>query len=220
MLPLSIMEANLYGKIVGLAVRLRSPRRDWPRQRQEQLNVTDADLIEKLQAGDTDALGDIYDRYSPLVYGLSLRMLGNRQEAEDLTHEIFLKLYQGGRYNHQRGTLGSYLMTLTRSRAIDRLRSHSNRRQILNRWQQDLCQTRIKLPAEQASLLERQAQVRLALSQLSEMQRQVLELSYYEGLSQSEIAKRLQKPLGTVKSWARKGLLQLRNQLKDESDDV
>lgn len=207
---------------MGLTLRLSSPRQDWPRQKQKQpnANMTDADLIEKLQAGDTDALGDLYDRYSPLVYGLALRMLGDRQEAEDLTHEIFLKLYQGCRYDQQRGTLGSYLMTVTRSRAIDRLRSHSNRRQILNRWQQDLSPTGIKLPAEQASLKERQAQVKQALSQLSEMQRQVLELSYYEGLSQSEIAKRLQKPLGTVKSWARKGLLQLRDQLKDESDDV
>ncbi len=198
------------------------PSHDCSRQMQEGLNInmTDADLIEKLETGDPKALGEIYDRYSNLVFSLALRMLGNRQEAEDLAHEIFLKFYQGGNYNQKRGSLGSYLATVTRSRSIDRLRSRTNRRQILNRWQQDLSKAPLNLPADHASLKERQKRVRDALSQLSETQRQVLELSYYEGLSQSEISKRLQRPLGTVKSWARKGLLQLRDQLKDESDDV
>lgn len=182
--------------------------------------MTDADLIARLQAGDLDALGQIYDRYAGLVYGLALRILGNLQEAEDLTQEIFLKLHYDSAYNPRRGSLGSYLTTLTRSRAIDRLRSRSNRRQILTRWQLDMVEPSLPQPVEQASLQERREQVQRALAQLSDSQRQVLELSYYEGLSQSEIAKRLQKPLGTVKSWARKGLLNLRDQLKDESCNV
>lgn len=182
--------------------------------------MTDADLIEMLKAGESEALGQLYDRYAGLVYGLSLRVLGHRQEAEDLTQEVFLKLYQGGSYNSQRGSLGSYLTTLTRSHAIDRLRSRSNRRQILKRWQGDMTGTPTMQPVEQAALQERREQVRGALAQLSDRQRQVLELSYYEGLSQSDIAKRLQRPLGTVKGWARQGLLKLRDQLKEEVHNV
>ncbi len=194
---------------------------DWPNHAQGRLNayMTDADLIKRLQAGESAALGEIYDRYASLVYGLSLRILGSPQEAEDLTQEMFLKLYQGGTYNPNRGSLGSYLTTMTRSRAIDRLRTRSNRRQILTRWQHDMSKTGDR-PVEHVLIEERRAQVQGALAQLSDVQRQVLELSYYEGLSQSEIAKRLQKPLGTVKSWARKGLLSLRDQLKDGAHDV
>ncbi|MEM9771663.1 MAG: sigma-70 family RNA polymerase sigma factor [Cyanobacteria bacterium P01_D01_bin.73] len=191
------------------------------RQGQETNNtvVTDGELIERLQGGDTEALAELYDRYSGLVYGLSLRILGDRQEAEDLAQEIFLELYQQNKYNPERGSLSSYLATLTRSRAIDRLRTKGNRRQILTRWRQDMLKTNPTLPAEHASLQHRQEQVRLALEQLSDMQRQVLELSYYEGLSQSEIAERLQKPLGSVKSWARRGLLKLRDQLGETLDE-
>ena len=183
-------------------------------------DMTDGELIEQLQGGNTAALGQVYDRYSGLVYGLARRILNNQQEAEDLTQEIFLKFYQRGQYDPKRGSLGSYLTTLTRSRAIDRLRSRSNRQQILNRWRQDMFKTETNLPTEYVLLQHRREQVQIALSQLSDIQRQVLELSYYEGLSQSEIAKRLQKPLGSVKSWARKGLLKLRDQLGERSDEV
>ena len=201
---------------------MKQPCHDWPQWKQEkwQAAMTDADLIEALRSGDTKELGLLYDRYGGLVYGLAMRILGNLHEAEDLTQEIFLKLHQGGTYNPQRGSLATYLTTLTRSRAIDRLRSRSNRRQILTRWQCDMANSSSNLPVEQLSLQERREQVRQALAQLSDSQRQVLELSYYEGLSQSEIAQRLQKPLGTVKSWARKGLLNLRDRLKDESCNV
>ena len=183
-------------------------------------DVTDGELIENLRAGNTAALGQIYDRYSRLVYGLALRILSNQQEAEDLTQEIFLKFYQRGKYDPTRGSLASYLTTLTRSRAIDRLRSRSNRQQILTRWRQDMFKTESNLPADQVLLQHRRERVQFALSQLSDIQRQVLELAYYEGLSQSEIAKRLERPLGSVKSWARKGLLKLRDQLGEVSDDV
>lgn len=198
------------------------PYHDETRTEQKRLNatMTDADLIETLRSGDPNALGTLYDCYGALVYSLALRILGNLHEAEDLTQEIFLSLHQGGTYRPQRGSLGAYLTTLTRSRAIDRLRSRSNRHQILTRWHRDMTNPSPALPTEQASLQERQEKVQRALSQLSEPQRQVLELSYYDGLSQSEIAKRLQKPLGTVKTWARKGLLNLRDQLQEETDNV
>ena len=183
-------------------------------------DVTDGALMERLRGGDAQALGQIYDRYNGLVYSLALRILGDRQEAEDLTQEIFLKLYRQDKYDPKRGSLASYLSTLTRSRAIDRVRSRSNRQQILHRWRQDMFRPDPKLPTEQLLLKSRREQVRFALTQLSDIQRQVLELAYYEGLSQSEIAKRLEKPLGSVKSWSRKGLLKLRNLLGEVSDNV
>ena len=175
---------------------------------------TDEQLIEALKAGQTEALGEIYDRYVSLVYNLALRLLRNANEAEDLTQEIFIALPR--LYDGKRGSLGTFLSMVTRSRAIDRLRKRNNRKQILTRWQNCLSPTVTEsIPFEQAAMAERRAQVQEALAQLPEKHRRVLELSYYEGLSQSEISQHLGIPLGTVKSWARRGLLKLEQNLQD-----
>ncbi len=175
---------------------------------------TDEQLIEALKAGQTEALGEIYDRYVSLVYNLALRLLRNANEAEDLTQEIFIALPR--LYDGKRGSLGTFLSMVTRSRAIDRLRKRNNRKQILTRWQNCLSPTVTEsVPFEQAAMAERRAQVQEALAQLPEKHRRVLELSYYEGLSQSEISQHLGIPLGTVKSWARRGLLKLEQNLQD-----
>lgn len=177
---------------------------------------TDAVLFQALQAGETSALAVIYDRYSSLVYGLSLRILTNAQEAEDLTQEIFLLLWRSNTYNPNRGSLSSFLSVLTRSRALDRLRSRSSKLKFLQRSQQTMTiETDSNAPFEQISLSERQEFVRQALEKLPLKQRQVLELAYFQGHSHSEIAQQLDTPLGTVKTWARKGLLTLRQNLKE-----
>lgn len=174
----------------------------------------DAELCSRLQAGDVAALEQLYDRYSRLVYSLALRILTNPQEAEDLTQEVFLTFWRRGQYNPARGSLSSFLTTLTRSRGIDRLRSRSAKQRSLERWHRNVDSLNVAAnPMDRISLQERRDSVRAALSQLPEQYRQVLELSYYEGLSQSEIAKRLETPLGTVKTWARKGLLALEKSL-------
>jgi RNA polymerase sigma-70 factor (ECF subfamily) len=176
---------------------------------------TDADLVQLLQQGQTAALGKLYDRYAGLVYGIALKMLTNASEAEDLTQEIFLILWQRNTYQASRGSMGSYLATLTRSRALDRLRVGSNRQRILNQWSEDVSPRNPSVtPFDQASIDERKEQVRHALQDLPAKHRQVLELMYFEGLSQSQVAHRLDTPLGTVKTWARKGLLQLNQQLQ------
>jgi RNA polymerase sigma-70 factor (ECF subfamily) len=177
---------------------------------------TDAELFRAMAAGQSSALGILYDRYASLVYRLALRILINPQEAEDLTQEIFLILWRGSTYNPSRGSLGSFLTTLTRSRAIDKLRSHGSHFKFLQRWSQAMT-TEIPPPTpfESASLNQRSQYVQTALSQLPEKQRQVLEMAYYEGLSQSEIAKNLNIPLGTIKTWSRQGLLNLRKNLQD-----
>jgi len=175
---------------------------------------TDAALFLALQAGQTDALGILYDRYASLVYGLAIRILTNAEEAEDVTQEVFLALNRK-QYDPARGSLSSFLVTMTRSRSIDRLRSRTRRTKFLQRWQGMIKSETTQTLLEQASLSERAQLVCKALAQLPENERQVLEIAYYEGLSQSEIAKRLDTPLGTVKTRCRQGLLKLRQTLQD-----
>ena len=177
---------------------------------------TDAELCQAITAGESSALGVIYDRYASLVYRLALKMLSNPQEAEDLTQEIFLILWRSNTYNSARGSLGSFLTTLTRSRAIDKLRSRGSNFKFLQRWSQMMeTETSPTTPFELASLKQRSHYVQTALSQLPEKQRQVLEMAYYEGMSQSEIAKNLNIPLGTIKTWCRQGLLNLKKHLQE-----
>ncbi len=177
---------------------------------------TDTELFHALKAGQTSALATLYDRYSKLVYGLALYILKNSQEAEDLTQEVFLALWHRDNYNPARGSLSSFLTTITRSRAIDKLRSRGSSFKFLDRWRRAIpLETTTNTPLEQASYAERSQQVQNALAQLSKDQRQVLEMLYYEGLSQSEIAQQLNIPLGTVKTRSRLGLLKLRQTLED-----
>ncbi|MEM8674113.1 MAG: sigma-70 family RNA polymerase sigma factor [Cyanobacteria bacterium P01_G01_bin.67] len=168
-------------------------------------------------SGNVSALGILYDRYGLLVYRLVYRMLGNSQEAEDLTQEIFLSLQVKAKFDPQRGSFYTYLMMLTRSRTIDRLRSKRSK----GRFWQNIGKLKdaIELhqsdsPMEIVAIRERAVLVKNALQCLSPNQRQVLELSYYEGLSQAEIAAHLNIPLGTVKTHSRRGLLQLRKNLQ------
>lgn len=180
------------------------------------LSSSDVELYRDLQSGDSSALAAIYDRYGSLVYGLALKLLTHAQEAEDLTQEIFLALWHQGNYRRDRGSLGGFLTVLTRSRALDRLRSRSRRLKLLGQWSQALTEHPKGLtPFEEATIRERRVRVRDALQHLPEKHRRVLEMSYYEDLSQSVIADRLGVPLGTVKTRSRQGLLKLRQRLKD-----
>lgn len=177
-------------------------------------NQTDAELIVALSRGQTAVLGALYDRHAGLVYGLALSVLGNAQEAEDLTQDIFLTLAKGTTYDPQRGSLRTFLAILTRSRARDRLRSRNNARQTLQRLNLDgQPETAANAPLEQVFQQEQSQEVRTALAQLSDSQQQILRMAYYDGLSQTEIAKQLEIPLGTVKARARRGLLKLRQTL-------
>lgn len=176
---------------------------------------TDAELIWACRAGQQEAIAHLYDRYAGLVYRLALRMLSNPSEAEDLTQEIFLNLWRSPTYRPERGSLSSFLVTLTRSRAIDRLRSRNSNLKFLQRWSQAMVSKPPSAsPLELASLEQRSEQVRAALKQLPDKHRQVLELAYYDGMSQSEISTHLGIPLGTVKTWSRQGLLTLKTHLK------
>lgn len=177
---------------------------------------TDRQLLDSL-AGDPAALGSLYDRYARLVYGIALASLRNAEDAQDLTQEIFLWLYRHPhKYDPARGALGAFLATMTHTRAIDRLRARGRKVRVLRDFEHaSPLASPASTPLERYSLEQCTARVRAALAQLPENQRRVLELAYYRGLSQSEIAVDLAASLGTVKSWARRGLLALRDALGD-----
>ena len=177
--------------------------------------LTDAALFKALKAGDSSALATLYDYYAALVYGLALKILKEPQAAEDLTQEIFLELWHKKNYNSIRGSLSSFLVVLTRSRAIDKLRSRGTNLKYLDKLSQQMSANSTNIPFEQASIAERSQKTRSALALIPDLQRRVLEMAYYEGLSQKEIAAALDMPLGTVKTRARQGLLKLKTILQD-----
>lgn len=172
-------------------------------------------LIGRAAAGDQMALGELYDETSRLVYGLALRILGDPVEAEEVSLGVYEQVWrQAAGYDAQRGRPLVWLMMLTRSRAIDRWRALGRQRQ----RQEPLDSTLTFLsplldPEEDAITAERRRLVQAALSSLSAEQREAIELAYFEGLSQSEIAQRLQQPLGTVKTRIRLGMMKLRDRL-------
>ncbi|MGF1459025.1 MAG: sigma-70 family RNA polymerase sigma factor [Leptolyngbyaceae cyanobacterium] len=180
---------------------------------------TDAALFLALQYGNKAALATVYDRYSRLVYTIAWRILNSGPEAEDLTQEIFLNLWQKSTYDPTRSSLSRFLSTVTRNRAIDRVRTRGNRRRILRGLTpQEPSVEAFSLPEAQAAQGERSQRVRAALKALPEKQRELLWLAFYHGFSQSEIASQTNIPLGTVKSRMRQGLLNLKAALQDLAD--
>jgi len=179
----------------------------------------DTDLWLALRRGQAEALGKIYDRHAGLVYGISYKVLGNTQEAEDLTQDIFIKLAERATYDPDRGSLRTFLMILTRSRAIDRVRSRQSTQRSKRVWQADYVPESPQLSIDAMVQAEKSEQVKRALTHLSSEQQQILHMAYYEGLSQSAIAKKLSTPLGTIKSRARRGLLTLRKILQSDSQN-
>ncbi len=169
---------------------------------------TDLEIFLAIQAQQVKALDLLYDRYGRLVYSTALRILNSVEEAEEVTQETFLRLWQCSEiYQPNRGSLSGFLLTLTRSRSVDRLRSRKSSQEKLQRIQTfSDCMSHHNPPLEFVTVQERSNLVREALKQLSPADRELLKTAYYEGLSQSEIARRNGIPLGTVKSRARQAL--------------
>ena len=168
-------------------------------------------LLRQIASGDGEAFRRFYDRYAALVFTFAIRLLGSRSDAEDLLQEVFLQVWRQARsYSPERGSPEAWLITITRSRAIDKLRA--TRRRDIRPLPPDE-PTRLEggtpvAPPTQES--EAKLTVQGVLAKLPEAQRVVLELAYFDGLTQSEIAARLSEPLGTVKTRIRAGLERLR----------
>jgi RNA polymerase sigma-70 factor, ECF subfamily len=180
------------------------------------IDESDLQVLTALRQGDTNALGIIYDRYGTAVYRLALKILANSTEAEDLTQEVFLAFWRGvDKYDVDRGTLVVFLLTITRSRALNRLKQQDSQQNLSKRVGDYLPRNDLNPGMESVKLSELRERMSLALQELPTKHRQVLEMGYYQGKSQSEIAQELDLPIGTVKTRSRQGLLKLRQFLRD-----
>lgn len=183
----------------------------------------DTVLVERVGARDVAALGELFDRYGSILLALALRILRRRSDAEEVLDDVYWEMWsRTDRYDSARGTLLGYLLTLTRSRALDRLRS---RRRSEARYAPPVeadppdATPGTPTPFDAALLAERGRRVRSALDRLSPDQRRAIELAYYSGFSHSEVASELGEPLGTIKSRIRQGLIQLREDLRSAFED-
>jgi len=189
------------------------------RQRRTSINgdmadLSDGDLIAHLQQRRADAMGTLYDRYSRPVYSVFLRVTRDTALAEDLVQELFLRVWNQARaYNPQKGSLGVWILFIARNMAIDYVRSARARFSAKLRPMEEAEYRPATDPSrnDPESTIDDLRTVQSAFSYLNQNQKQVLELAYFEGLSQTEIAAKLEEPLGTVKSWMRSGLSRLRD---------
>lgn len=182
---------------------------------------TDLDLIRRIASGDESAVGSLYDRYGAVLYAVVYRITGQRADAEEVVMEAFGQVWRdASRFESSRGSVAAWLTMIARSRALDHIRSRDRRERAastaaredesqgpaMGSWGVD--------PGYQVEQTERQRRVADALQALSPIQREAIELAYYEGLSQSEIAERLREPLGTIKTRIRLGMMKLRDLLR------
>jgi RNA polymerase sigma-70 factor (ECF subfamily) len=191
----------------------------------EPLADADGELLRRMAAGDESALGALYDRWSPLVHSVVARIAGDADDAEELVEETFLQAWrQAGRYEGARGGVSTWLVVIARSRALDRVRLAGHRRAaaaepLENAESAGSLLPDTHTPLAAAEIAETRQIVHAAMAKLPADQRETLELAYFRGLSQSEIAGMTGQPLGTVKTRCRLGLQKLREALTVLRDD-
>ena len=176
----------------------------------------DQRAVERMAAGDHTALGEIYDSHARMIFSIALRILQDRAEAEDVVQEVFTHVWtNAGRYDSARGAVAAWMLVIARSRAIDRLRARRSRPErhdeqaAMGIADPGVPQDLQLLSSEQVRRLQ------AALQELPTVQRVALEMAYYDGLSHSEIAERLEEPLGTVKTRIRQAVIRLREAITE-----
>lgn len=184
-------------------------------------NSRDKDLLRRIAQKDPVALSLLYDQYNRLLFGLLISILKKKTEAEDILQEVFSNIWEkADQFDPDRGTGYTWIVSLTRNKGIDRLRSKVYKEQKKQSTSLDNDDVYHPLyssennPLEDTILSDRADMVRNALQQISEKQRKVIEISYFSGLSQSEISEEYDIPLGTVKTRMRDGMMKLRDILK------
>jgi RNA polymerase sigma-70 factor (ECF subfamily) len=181
----------------------------------------DLQLVQRIASGDERAVAELYDRYGPVLYAVAYRIVRERADAEEVVLETFAQVWrEATRFETERGSVPAWLTMMARSRALDQVRSRDRRERLassaareddsrapaMGAWGGD--------PTRDAEQGERKRRVEEAMASLSPVQREAIELAYYEGLSQSEIAVRLNEPLGTIKTRVRLGMMKLRDALR------
>lgn len=185
---------------------------------------TDEDrrIVHRIAQGDQAALSDLYERFAGLLVALARRVLNNDQDAEEILQEVFLQVWnQAGRYDPSRSSVSTWLVLITRSRAIDRLRS----RQVKDRTLQHLKQENPDhhtSPEGPSSVLwiQRRQRLRREMHDLPPEQRQILQLAFFQGMTQSEIAGATGIPLGTVKTRTLLAMKKLRKALAEDVQEL
>jgi RNA polymerase sigma-70 factor (ECF subfamily) len=183
-----------------------------------QSQAEDADCLRRIASGDQGSAAGLYDRHSRPLYSLILRIVGDEAEAEDVLQEVFVQAFrQAGRYDSSRGAVAAWLLMMARSRAIDRVRARRTTFEGRTGEMQVLNDVPDSQPDVASAMLDEEQTrlVRQALEELPLLQRMAIELAFYDGLSHSQIAERLEQPLGTVKTRIRLGLLKLRDVLAE-----
>lgn len=195
---ISLREKRLFSRRTGEVVEPRFK------------NESDVELVRAIAQGDEQALAALYDRHGPTLFGLLLRILNDRLEAEDVLQDVFVQVWQEAcRFDESRGRPFTWLVTIARSRAIDRVRARGSRDRKETEasranWEEtyDIADDAIR--SEESELIHR------ALAEIPREQREVILLAYFHGLSQSEIASRTGTPLGTIKTRMRAGIKRLK----------
>ncbi len=186
--------------------------------------LDDETLIGLIAHARAEALSELYDRYGRLVFSLALNSVGDYATAEEVTQDVFVRVWQGARmYRAERGKVSTWLTSIARHRAIDLLRRRGVRpEQHSVAWAAVSAEAlpTVNGPEETTFLKMERARVRTAIAQLPEEQRQVLALAYFQGHTQSQIAEMLNLPLGTVKTRVRLAMQKLRQLLEEEASSI
>ena len=185
-------------------------------------NPEDAQLVHRIAHGDQGALAELYDRFSNLLLALSRRILGDEAEAEEILQEAFLQVWnQAKRYDPSRSSVSTWLVLITRSRSIDRLRSRQVKERTLTTLKQENPPEHTSPQGPKSVLYgERRRRLQLEMERLPPEQRQILDLSFFRGMTQSEIAGSTGIPLGTVKTRTLLAMKKLRKALASELRDL
>jgi RNA polymerase sigma-70 factor, ECF subfamily len=187
-------------------------------KREKAERLADEELMPLIGAKDPEAFAVFYDRHGGAAYSLAYRIVGERAAAEDVTQEAFISIWRSGaRFDRTRGSVRSWMLSIVRNRAIDMLRSKAGKAPKLTFDDDAILEQRPseEFTDEEAMRRETATEVRGALGQLPGDQSKVIELAYFGGFSQSEIARMLGVPLGTVKGRMRLGLEKIRGELAE-----
>jgi len=187
--------------------------------------LSDVELIGRVSEGDAKALEVLYDRYNRVVYSFALRIVGDPQIAEELLQEVFFRAWQQGKaFRETRGAFVTWLLSITHNMAIDEVRKRRRRPQKADSEEPELVLAGVPDTSQDVEgevwLTSLRATIEAAMTQLPNAQRDAIELAYFQGLTQREIAELLGEPLGTIKTRMRLGIQKLREQLGDQLGDL